>query len=220
MKWVDDRSYYDSVEEMVEPGRVALLVIDQQNDFTHPDGYYAKFGLDLTALQEMTTRINEITEAARNASVPVIWSQNVIKQGFVSDSSVWLATHARMGLEHLSQEDFYTLEGTWGAEIYEECDVDESDIVLPKLRSTVFHDTPLEALMRANGLETLVISGQVTEGCVDNTIRGARDRDFYTPLVVDAVGSTSQERHDRAMLTWTGRIPTPSSEDLIALWSS
>jgi ureidoacrylate peracid hydrolase len=219
MKSVDDRSYYDAVEEMVEPGRVALLVIDQQNDFTHPDGYYAKFGLDLAALQGITTQINGITAAARNAGVPVIWSQNVIKQGFVSDSPVWLAAHARMGLEHLGQDDFYTLEGTWGAEIYEECEVADSDIVLPKLRSTVFHNTPLEAIMRAHGLETLVISGQVTEGCVDNTIRGARDRDFYTPLVADAVGSTSQERHDRAMLTWTGRIPTPSSEDLIGIWN-
>lgn len=219
MKWVDDRSYYDSVEEMVEPGKAALLVIDQQNDFTHQDGYYAKFGLDLGALQAMTNQINGITAAARNAGVPVIWSQNVIKQGFVSDSPVWLGAHARMGLEHLAQDDFYTLEGTWGAEIYEECDVADTDIVLPKLRSTVFHNTPLEAIMHAHGLETLVISGQVTEGCVDNTIRGARDRDFYTPLVADAVGSTSQERHDRAMLTWTGRIPTPSSEDLIGIWN-
>ena len=220
MKWVDDRSYYDTLEEMVRPGRVALLVIDQQNDFTHPDGYYANFGLDLTALQEMTTPINGITEAARNADVPVIWSQNVIKQGFVSDSPVWLGAHARMGLEHLSQDDFYTLEGTWGAEIYEECTVADTDIVLPKLRSTVFHNTPLEAIMRAHGLETLVIAGQVTEGCIDNTIRGARDRDFYTPLVSDAVGSTSQERHDRAMATWTGRIPTPTSEELIGIWNS
>jgi len=220
VKWVDDRSYFDSVEEMVQPGRVALLVIDQQNDFTHPEGYYAKFGLDLSMVQDMTPRINGLTDAARSAGVPVIWSQNIIKQGFVSDSPVWLAAHARMGLEHLSQEEFYTLEGTWGAEIFEECTVEDADIVLPKLRSTVFHDTPLEALLRAHGLETLVICGQVTEGCVDNTIRGARDRDFYTPLVMDAVGSTSEERHDRVMAIWTGRIPTPTSEDLIGIWSS
>ena len=219
MKWVDERSYYDTVEEMVEPGRTALLVIDQQNDFAHPDGYYATFGLDLSMVQDMTPAINRLTGAARDAGVPVIWSQNIIKQGFVSDSPVWLAAHARMGLEHLSQDEFYTLEGTWGAEIYEECDVAEPDVVLPKLRSTVFHNTPLEALLRARGLETLVIAGQVTEGCVDNTIRGARDRDFYTPLVTDAVGSTSRERHDRVMAIWTGRIPTPGSEELVAIWS-
>jgi nicotinamidase-related amidase len=83
----------------------------------------------------------------------------------------------------------------------------------------VFHNTPLEALLRAHGIETLIIAGQVTEGCVDNTIRGARDRDFYTPLVADAVASTSLERHDRVMAIWTGRIPTPQTEELVAIWS-
>lgn len=219
MKWIDDRSYYDSLEEMVSPGRAALLIIDQQNDFTHPDGYYAKFGLDVSMLQDITPNLNRLASAARKAGVMVLWSQNIIKQGFVSDSPVWLATHAKLGLESLDQKEFFTMEGTWGAEIYEECEVADGDIVIPKLRSTVFHNTPLEALLRAHGVETLVISGQVTEGCVDNTIRGARDRDFYTPLVRDAVGSTSRERHERAMATWTGRIPTPDTEELIDLWS-
>lgn len=220
MKWVDDRSYFDDLEEMVTPDHTALLVIDQQNDFTHPDGYYARFGLDLTMVQELTPNLNALTEAARAAGVMVMWSQNVIKRGFVSDSPVWLATHAKMGLEHLDQTDFYTMEDTWGAEIFEECHVGPDDIVIPKLRSTVFHNTPLGALLRAHGIETLVITGQVTEGCVDNTIRGARDRDFYTPLVADAVGSTSKERHDRVMATWTGRIPTPTTDDLVELWKA
>lgn len=219
MNSIDYRSYYDTLEEMVEPERTALLIIDHQNDFTHPDGYYARFGLDVSMLQEITEAMNRLAAAARAAGVMVLWSQNIIKQGFVSDSPVWLATHAKMGLKSLDQDDFYTLEGTWGAEIYEQCEVGLDDIVIPKLRSTVFHNTPLEALLRAHGIETLVIAGQVTEGCVDNTIRGARDRDFYTPLVRDAVGSTSRERHERAMATWTGRIPTPDTEELVGLWS-
>lgn len=219
MKWIDDRSYYDSLEEMAEPGKVALLVIDQQNDFTHDDGYYARYGLDVSMVQAITDPINRLTAAARTAGVPVIFSQNVIKQGFVSDSPVWLAAHANMGLERLDQDDFYTLEDTWGAEIYEDVVVADDDVILPKLRSTVFHNTPLEALLRAKGMETLVITGQVTEGCVDNTIRGARDRDFYTPLVPDAVASTSRERHDRVLGIWTGRIPTPSTDELVQLWA-
>jgi ureidoacrylate peracid hydrolase len=219
MKFIDDRGYYETLQEMVAPEHAALLVIDQQNDFTHPDGYYAKFGLDLSMVQAITDPINQLTAAARSAGMMVIWSQNVIKQGFVSDSPVWLGAHAKMGLEHLDQKDFYTMEGTWGAEIFDQCEVAEGDVVLPKLRSTVFHNTPLEALLRAHGIETLIIAGQVTEGCVDNTIRGARDRDFYTPLVADAVASTSLERHDRVMAIWTGRIPTPQTEELVAIWS-
>lgn len=220
MKWIGDRSYYDAWEEMCDPGRVGLLIIDQQNDFTHPDGYYARQGWDVSMLQDITPNLNRLARSARAAGVPVYWSQNHIKQGFVSDAPVWLATHARAGLASLDQTDFFTMEGTWGAEIYEECDVADSDTIIPKLRSTVFHDTPLEGLMRAVGLETVVIAGQVTEGCVDNTIRGARDRDFYTVLVPDAVASISAERHERALMTWTGRIPTPTAEDLAGFWES
>ncbi len=219
MKHIGDRTYYDELGEMVAPGRVAVLVIDQQNDFTHDDGYYARRGIDVSMLQEITPAINRLTAAARAAGVPVIFSQNTIKQGFVSDSPVWLATHARIGLERLDQQEFFTMEGTWGAELYEDVEVEPTDIVLPKLRSTVFHNTPLEALVRAHGVETIVIAGQVTEGCVDNTIRGARDRDFYTPLIEDAVGSTSRQRHDVVMSIWRGRIPTPATDDLVAIWT-
>lgn len=219
MKQIGDRVYYDQLEEMIEPGRAAVLVIDQQNDFTHPEGYYARRGLDTSMLLEITPKINETTRAARAAGIPVIFSQNIIKQGFVSDSPIWLAAHARMGLERLDQTDFYTMEDTWGAELFDEIEVDPSDVVLPKLRSTVFHNTPLDALLRARGLETIVIAGQVTEGCVDNTIRGARDRDFYTVLLTDAVGSTSRERHEAVMKIWTGRIPTPETATVTKIWS-
>lgn len=218
MRWIDHRSYYDTWEEMSEPGRAVLLIIDQQNDFTHPEGYYARWGLDVSMMQEITPNLNRLAAAARTAGVPVYWSQNVIKQGFVSDAPVWLATHAKLGLESLEQKDFFTMEGTWGAEIYSECEVADGDVVLPKMRSTVFHNTPLEALLRAHGIETVVVAGQVTEGCVDNTIRGARDRDFYAVLVPDAVGSTSAERHERALQTWVGRIPSPTTDDLCRYW--
>ncbi len=219
MKTIGDRSYYDQLDEMIQPGRAAVLVIDQQNDFTHPDGYYARRGLDTSMLMEITPSINAATAAARAAGVPVFFSQNIIKQGFVSDAPIWLAAHARMGLERLDQTDFYTMEGTWGAEMFEDVVVENGDVVVPKMRSTVFHNTPLEALLRARGLETIVIAGQVTEGCVDNTIRGARDRDFYTVLLRDAVGSTSRDRHGAAMKIWTGRIPTPETSEVIEIWS-
>jgi nicotinamidase-related amidase len=220
VKWIGDRSYYDTWEEMCAPRRAALLIIDQQNDFTHDDGYYARRGWDVSMVQEITPNLNALAEAARAVGAPVYWSQNHIKRGFVSDAPVWLATHARAGLESLDQEDFFTMEGTWGAEIYEQCEVADGDVVLPKLRSTVFHNTPLEGLLRAHGIETLVVAGQVTEGCVDNTIRGARDRDFYTVLAIDAVGSISRERHERALQTWIGRIPTPNTAEVVEFWES
>jgi nicotinamidase-related amidase len=216
---IDDRSFYDCLEEMVAPGKAAVLVVDQQNDFCHADGYYARdLGLDVSMVQAITEPINRLTAAARLAGVPVIFTQNHIKKNFVSDAPVWLATHSKLGLKSLRQERFFTMEGTWGAEIFEQIQLDPDDIIIPKLRSTAFHNTPLETLLRARYIETVIITGQVTDGCIDNTIRGARDRDFYTVLVKDAVASMSAERHERALKPWVGRIPSPDADEIIAIW--
>jgi ureidoacrylate peracid hydrolase len=219
MKTIGYRSYCDTLEDMVKPGRAAVLVIDQQNDFCHPDGYYARdLKLDISMLEEITHPINRLTAAARKRAIPVVFTQNHIKQGFVSDAPVWLATHVAAGLKSLDQDRFFTMEGTWGAEIYDRVQVEPDDIIVPKLRSTAFHNTPLEALLRARGIETVIIAGQVAEGCVDNTIRGARDRDFYTVLVADGIGSTSEERQAGVLRTWKGRIPVPTTDELLAIW--
>ena len=220
MRTIGNRSFYDTLDEMAAPGRVGVIVVDQQNDFCHQNGYYEKIlGLDLSMLREITPGINALTAAARAADVPVVLTQNLIKQGFVSDAPVWLATHVAAGLKSLDQTEFFTMEGSWGAQLYDELAVEPTDLIVTKYRPTAFHNTPLEALLKARGIETVVIAGQVTEGCIDSTIRGARDRDFYAVLVKDAIGSTSRERHDRVLANWTGRIPTPSVADLADLWS-
>ena len=148
----------------------------------------------------------------------MVFTQNVIKRGFVSDSPLWLGIHAAAGLKSLDQERFYVIEGTWGAELYEPVEVAKGDIIIPKLRSSAFHDTPLEALLKMHGIESCVIAGQVTEGCVDSTIRGARDRDFYTVLARDAIASTSRERHDRIMANWLPRSHCPTATEIAELW--
>jgi nicotinamidase-related amidase len=221
MKSIGHRSFYSTLEEIIDPSHTAVLVIDQQNDFCHPDGFYAAdLKLDVSMLQKMTPAINLLTDAARTAGATVVFTQNVIKKGFVSDSPLWLGIHAAAGLKSLDQERFYVFEGTWGAEIYDEVVVKDTDFIVPKLRSNAFHDTPLDALLRNNGVESVIIAGQVTEGCVESTIRGARDRDFYTVLARDTIGSTSLERHDRIMANWLPRSHCPTAAEIAELWST
>lgn len=219
MKSIGNRSFFDSLEEVVDPAHTAVLVIDQQNDFCHEKGFYArKLGLDVSMTCAINDPINRLTRAARRRDIPVIFTQFIIKKGFVSDSSLWLSIHANAGLKDLDQETFYSIEGTWGAELYEAMEVQPGDIIIPKYRSSAFLNTPLEALMHAQGLQSLIITGQVTEGCVENTIRSARDRDIYTVLAKDAIASTSLERHDRIMANWLARSYCPDVSELIALW--
>ena len=220
MRTIGDRSFYDRLDELIAPRHTAVIVVDQQNDFCHPDGFYAKeLKLDVSMLQRITDPINDLVIAARRVGAKVVFTQNVIKKGFVSDSPLWLGIHVGAGLKSLDQENFYVMEGTWGADIYDAVERHETDIIVPKLRSNGFHETPLKSLLLSHGIETVIIAGQVTEGCVESTIRGARDNDFYTVLAKDAIGSTSLERHDRIMANWLTRSHCPDVAEIVSIWN-
>jgi nicotinamidase-related amidase len=215
-----DREFFGTWEEMVQPKHTALLVIDMQNDYFHPDGYYiAKLKLDLSMIHATAAPIQRALAAARQAGVQVIYSKHVILPGMVSDSPLWLSIHYNAGLRDLKQ-DFYTVAGTWGAEIIDELKPQPGDWVLEKMRSNVFIGTSLETLLRSNRIETLVIAGQVTNGCVENTARTARDLDYYTVLLKDGVASTSKVNHDATMTNLGKRLPCPSAEELAGVWSA
>ncbi|HPF27978.1 MAG: cysteine hydrolase [Steroidobacteraceae bacterium] len=219
METIGDRSFYNTLEEVIKPCHTAVLVIDQQNDFCHSRGYYAEvLGLDVSMTQGINGPINQLTTSARSHGAMVIFTQFVIAKGFSSDSPMWLALHVGAGLKSLDQERFYTIEDTWGAELYEKMEVAPEDHVIKKFRGSAFVKTPLDALLRKHSIETLIITGQVTEGCVESTIRAARDADYFTVLAKDAIGSTSRERHDRTMSGWLNRTYCPNVADIVAVW--
>lgn len=219
MKKIDGREFYDKLEEVIEPSHTAVLVIDQQNDFCHERGYYAQtLGLDVSMTRAINEPINQLTAAARAHGVMVIFTQYVIARGFSSDSPMWLGIHVGAGLKSLSQETFYTIEGTWGAELYEHMDVQAGDHVIKKFRGSAFYKTSLESLLKERSIESLIITGQVTEGCVESTIRSARDADYYTVLAKDAIASVSKERHDRVMSGWLTRTFCPNVAEIVSVW--
>lgn len=214
-----NREFYNTLEEMVQPSHAALLVIDMQNDYYRDEGYYAaKLKIDLSMIRATVPPIQKLLTAARQAGVMVIYSRHLIMPGFVSDSPLWLSIHYQGGLRDLHQ-DFYTVAGTWGSEIIDELKPQSSDIVLDKVRSNVFIGTQLDTLLKSNRIETLVITGQITNGCVENTARTARDMDYYTVLVSDGIASTSKVNHDATMTNLGKRLPSPMAEELVKIWS-
>ena len=58
-----------------------------------------------------------------------------------------------------------------------------------------FHRTPLTDVLRARAVDTVVISGTVTQICVEDTARGAFHEDFQTVVVADAVSSYEPDLH-------------------------
>jgi nicotinamidase-related amidase len=73
------------------------------------------------------------------------------------------------------------------------------EIVLHKITSSAFTSTPLDLILRNMGITTLILTGVVTNGCVETTARDARDLGYRVILATDACAAMSVEAHDNAL---------------------
>lgn len=219
MRTIGNRSFPTELREIVAPARTALIVIDMQNDYTDPSGHYARHGIDLSMIEATVPKIAALTARAREIGVHVLYSMHTVLPGYVSDSDLWLSIHANGGLASLDQTDFYTLDGTWGQEIFAELAPQEGDVVFKKFRSNCFVGTSLDTLLRSWKVETLICTGQVTPGCVENTVRLARDLDYWAVMPSDAVAATNQANHDATLFNLGRRMPCPTTKELLAAWT-
>jgi nicotinamidase-related amidase len=99
---------------------------------------------------------------------------------------------------------FWIGKNSWEAKVLDQLKPGHDDIVLPKTSSGVFNSTNIEYLLRNIGVDTLLITGFLTDQCVDHAVRDAADRGFYPVCVTDACASYSQERHDNAINLFKG----------------
>src|SRR5262249_20088673 len=161
-----------------------LLLVDMQNDCCHPEGLYGRLGKRLTEIQATIPRIERLVAAAREADVLIVWIQQTLFPGALADSAPWIRRRTRG-----DQPPEWTLDGTWGQQFIEPLGPIALEPVVKKHRSSAFVSTPLDLILRSNDVESLVIVGAVTQGCVESTVRDATFLDYYATLVTDCVAT-------------------------------
>ncbi|MEJ2218910.1 MAG: cysteine hydrolase [Gemmatimonadota bacterium] len=144
-------------------GTSAVIVVDMQNDFAHPDG--ALFANDARAAIPV---IADLLERARSAGVTVVYTQDWHEPDD-PEFDIW-GEHARAD--------------TWGARIVEELTPTATDATVRKLRYDAFYGTPLDHMLRLRGVEHVVIVGTVANICVLHTAGSAALR-FYDVVVAE-----------------------------------
>jgi ureidoacrylate peracid hydrolase len=204
-----------TLAEWVDPSSSALLVVDMQNDFCHPDGAFAKRGLDISLAQRMIPTLQGLIREARQAGVMVVIVR-VVRGG----DTAWPA------LERLSRHNFgpdfipVFVDGTWGAELLDGFEPEAGDILVEKNRYGAFFGTNLDLMLRNRGITTLVLSGGATNVCVETTAREGFSLDYDIVLVEDACATVSAELHEGTLATvrrWFGRVERADS--VIAAWA-
>jgi len=202
-----------SVADVVHPDHTALLVVDVQNDFMHPDGVVATvLGQDISHVRAALPKINEAITAAHHNGVPVVYIQETIAKetvlpNFVAMFGPWEGCAVRVG--------------TWGAELLGELiPPAEGDVVIQKPCYDAFQDTSLEVHLRSMGIRTCVYAGGATNVCVEASARHGFVAGYYTVLLDDACGTATAEEHAATMKTFRRRYgPVLLVDELADAWS-
>ena len=178
------------------PDEVALLLIDFQKDFCHPDGYLAKVGGDLKPAHKAVRKVMPVLEAARNAGVMVFHTREGHRPSLIDLSKYkkWRSCLAGAEIGMTSQTGSkFLVRGSPGWEIIPELAPIEGEEVFDGPGYDKFMHTDLEHCLRCAGVKYLIVAGLTTEVCVSSTIRGATERGFECILVADGTAGSEME---------------------------
>lgn len=162
----------------IEPNRTALLVMDLQADIISRLGGTADPLLHRTA---------DLIGDARRAKLTIIYVVVGFRPGYPEVSP------RNPSFGAVSQAGRFT--ATPGSDIAPAVRPQEGDIVVAKKRVSAFAGSDLEMILRAKGIDTLVLTGLATSGVVLSTLRQAADSDYQLVVVKDCCGDVDEEVH-------------------------
>src|SRR5262245_25216213 len=205
-----------SREVPLVPSQSALLFIDVQNFAAHKKGaefhgmpeaeFQAKYGWYFRELYaRVVPNMQRLQAAFRKARVEVLYTtiESLTKDG--RDRSL-----------DYKISGFNVAKGSWDGKVIDELAPGDDEICLPKSSSSVFVSTHIDYLLRNLGVKQVVISGLITDQCVESAIRDACDLGYLVTEVTDACLTYSQERHDNSIRTIKGYCRQVTTDQLIA----
>ncbi|MFT5173287.1 MAG: ureidoacrylate peracid hydrolase [Gammaproteobacteria bacterium] len=181
---------YPAMQWPLVHGRTALIVIDAQNDFLHPEGWYASQGIDIEHMRRSIEPTAKLVAAARARRLPVIWTQHGFKDR--SDGGIFFEMRPLLA-------DGGLRTGTWGYAVLNGLGAEDDDWYIHKSRLSAFFGSNLEIVLSGMKIDTLLFAGVLTNQCVAATSKDAYYRDIKPIVVEQATGTTMPHLHDPAI---------------------
>lgn len=176
----------------------AVLLVDLQNDFLHPDGAYHRGGAVNPHAVGLIERVRRVVDVAREHEVPVIATRFTLVPG--PDGEPLIAEHLRTLRPFLAKGDF--AEGSWGHSVVDE--LLPVDGAVDKVVYSAFRHTRLEWLLREFGVDTITVAGVVTNGGVASTVRDAHSRGFEVEVLGDCCAAFDAAVHEATLTSFAG----------------
>jgi len=162
----------------ISRSNTALVLHDMQNDFI-------KASLSKPEMQAAVKRTKNLIDLAHALPIPVIYTrvENDPAVGFPVERAPYLRRSGSVNC----------VKGTNGADVIDELKPAADDYVVTKVRSSAFHETKLETLLRVKAVWILVVAGGSTNWGVEWLARDAKSRDLVTVALRDCTYSATDE---------------------------
>jgi ureidoacrylate peracid hydrolase len=205
-----------SREVEIDPAYAALLFIDVQNYSANPEASRFKrlsereleagYGFFFRTMQATAIpNMQRVQAACRRARIEVLYTviENLTKDG--RDRSL---DYKISGLD--------VPKGSWDARVLDAIAPGEDEIVIPKTSSSVFISTNIDYVLRNLGVRSLMITGILTDQCVDSAVRDACDLGYLVTVITDGCATHSEERHVWSLRNNRGYARQRTTEQMVA----
>ena len=201
-----------SLKERCDPRLAALLVVDVQNDFVSPEGSAGKRGEDVSGALAMMPNLLALIEAARRVALTIVYIRTTHSEW--TDTPSWIyRSSQKSGLSTCR-------EGTWGAEFYEGISPRPSERVVIKHRYSAFINTDLNTVLRARGIQSVLVCGVATNVCVETSARDAYMFDYYVTVIDDCSAAYDAKLHMTTLENVRRHFGlVASSSEIAEVWS-
>ncbi|SDX67473.1 cysteine hydrolase family protein [Halobellus clavatus] len=170
---------------LLAPERTAVVVVDMQNGFCHPDG-----SLYAPGSEAAIDAVADLVADARDAGAQIVFTRDVHPPEQFDDAHYY---------DEFDQWGEHVLEDSWDAAIVDALEVSDADHVVEKHTYDAFYETELDGWLTARGIDNLLICGTLANVCVLHTAGSAGLRDYRPVLVEDAIGAIEEDHREYAL---------------------
>jgi len=168
-----------------DPDSTAVVVVDMQNGFCHPDG-----SLYAPESEAAIEPVRDLVERGRAAGASLVFTRDVHPPEQFEDAHYY---------DEFERWGEHVVEGTWETAVVGELPVEDADHVVTKHTYDAFYRTDFEGWLDTHGVDDLVICGTLSNVCVLHTAASAGLRDFRPVVVEDAVGYIEPDHRDYSL---------------------
>jgi biuret amidohydrolase len=182
--------------------QTALIVVDMQNAFCHPDGFCGhELGADLTAARTIIPQIQKVIDWTRSHGILNVYTRESHASDLsdVSPSKTLRYQNAGYPIGEPGKMGRFLIRGERGTELIDELQPTSDDLQIDKPAQSIFIGTDLVDTLQQRKITHLIFTGVTTECCVLGSYRQASDLGFYCLLLADCCAAMSSIEHQAAI---------------------